>query len=98
MILSVAALSLATAARTAVSATGNGFDSERAFFMARGAAETVLYAMERGGDLFGGSRVRQDGGEFVFELETGEVRVRLETGSGWIDINQGLPQPARFDV
>ena len=91
MILSVAALSLATAARTAVSATGNDFDSERAFFMARGAAETVLYAMERGGDLFGGSRVRQDGGEFVFELETGEVRVRLETGSGWIDINQASP-------
>ena len=88
LILSVTSLLLATAARTQVSATGNDFDSERAFFMARGAAEVMFYRMIEDGNLFNDSRVEQEGGEFIFSLETGEVRVRLETGRGRIDINR----------
>ena len=36
MILSVTSLSLATAVRTQLSATGNTFDAQRAFFMGSG--------------------------------------------------------------
>ena len=88
LILSVTSLSLATAARTQVSATGNNFDSERAFFMARGAAEVMFYRITEDLDLFDGSLVEQDGAEFVFPMTTGEVRVRLETGRNRININQ----------
>ncbi len=87
LILSVTSLSLATAARTQMFATGNNFDSERAFFMARGAAETMFYRMEQDGDVLSGSPVERDGNEFVFPLETGEVRVHFETGRSRIDIN-----------
>ena len=88
LILSVTSLSLATAARTQMFATGNDFDSARAFFMARGAAETMFYRMEQDGDVLSGSPVERDGNEWIFPLETGEVRVRLETGRSRIDINR----------
>ena len=88
LILSVTALSLATATRTQMSATGNNFDSERAFFMARGAAEVMFYQMDQDLDLFDGSPVLIDEGEFVFPLESGEVRVSLQTGRDRIDINR----------
>ncbi len=90
LILSVTSLSLATAARTQVSATGSNFDSERAFFMARGVAEVMFYRISQDLDLFDfdGSPVEQDGAEFVFPMATGEVRVRLETGQDRININQ----------
>jgi type II secretory pathway component PulK len=88
LILSVASLSLATATRTQVMATGNSFDSERAYFMARGAAEVMFYEMNQDLDLFDGSPVFVDEGEFVFPLESGEVRVSLQSGRNRIDINR----------
>ncbi len=87
LILSVISLSLAAAVRTEVSGAGDNFDSERAFFMAKGAAEVVFQDLVTDGDLFADSPVEQGDGEFIFPFETGEVRVRLETGQSRIDIN-----------
>ena len=88
LVLSVISLSLAAAVRTEMSSSRGGFDSERAFFMARGAAEVMFQDLMMGGDLFAGSPVELVNGEYVFPFDTGEVRVRLESGRGRIDINQ----------
>ncbi len=88
LILSVISLSLAAAVRTEMSSLRGGFDSERAFFMARGAAEVMFQDLMAGGDLFADSPVELVNGEYVFPFDTGEVRVRLESGRGRIDINQ----------
>lgn len=87
LVLSVISLSLATAVRTEVASSGDGFDSERAFFMAKGAAEVVFQDLVTDGDLLADSPVETREGEFIFPFETGEVRVRLESGLDRIDIN-----------
>ena len=87
MILSVTSLSLATAVRTQLSATGNTFDAQRAFFMAQGAAEVMFHQMVQNQNLFADSRIEQDGAVFVFPMETGEVRAHFETGRSHININ-----------
>ena len=87
MILSVASLSLATAVRTQLSATGNTFDAQRAFFMAQGAAEVMFHQMVQNQNLFADSRIEQEGTVFVFPMETGEVRAHFETGRSHININ-----------
>ena len=87
LILSVISLSLAAAVRTEVSGAGDSFDSERAFFMAKGAAEVVFQDLVTDGDLFADSPVERRDGEFIFPFETGEVRVRMESGRDRIDIN-----------
>ncbi len=87
LILSVISLSLAAAVRTEVSSSGDSFDSERAFFMAKGAAQVVYQDLVTDGDLFGDSPVERRDGEFIFPFETGEVRVKLESGRDQIDIN-----------
>ncbi len=88
LILSVISLSLAAAVRTEMSSSRGGFDSERAFFMARGAAEVMYEDLMTDGDLFAGSPVELVNEEYVFPFDAGEVRVRLESGRGLIDINQ----------
>ena len=88
LILSVISLSLAASVRTEMSSSQGGFDSERAFFMARGAAEVMYEDLMTDEDLFAGSPVELVNGEYVFPFDTGEVRVRLESGRGFIDINQ----------
>ncbi len=88
LILSVISLSLAAAVRTELSSSQDGFDSERAFFMARGAAEVMYQDLTTPGDLFSESPVELVEGEYIFPLESGEVRVRLESGRGRIDVNQ----------
>ena len=88
LILSVISLSLAAAVRTEVSSAQDGFDSERAFLMARGAAEVMFRDLTTFGDLFDGSLVEEVGGVFVFPFDTGEVRVHLETGRARIDVNR----------
>ena len=88
LILSVISMSLAASVRTVMSGSRDGFDSERAFFMARGAAEVMYEDLMTDEDLFAGSRVQLVNQEYVFPFDTGEVRVRLEAGRGLIDINQ----------
>ena len=88
LILSVISLSLAAAVRTEMSLSRDGFDAERAFFMARGAAEVMYEDLMTDQDLLAGSPVELVNGEYVFPFDTGEVRVRLESGRGRIDINQ----------
>ena len=88
LILSVISLSLAAAVRTEMSSSRSGFDSERAFFMARGAAEVMYEDLMTDEDLLAGSPVELVNGEYVFPFDTGEVRIRIESGRGRIDINQ----------
>ena len=98
LILSVISLSLAAAVRTELSSSQDGFDSERAFFMARGAAEVMYQDLTTPGDLFSESPVELVEGEYIFPLESGEVRVRLESGRGRIDVNQGFGRAAGLHV
>ena len=88
LILSVISLSLAAAVRTEANSSQDSFDSERAFFMARGAAEVMFQNLLTANDLFDDSPVEVSDGEYRFPFETGEVRVRLESGRGRIDLNE----------
>lgn len=87
MILSIISLSLAAAVRTEVASSQDSFDLERAFFMARGAAEIMYQDLTSDRDVFAGAPVERFNDEYLWSVETGEVRVRLESGRGLIDIN-----------
>ncbi len=86
LVLSVLSFSLAAAVRLESVSVQQSFDSERAFFMAKGAAE-VVYASLAKNEEIPGSPIRRENGQFVFPFDSGEARVSLETGSGFIDLN-----------
>ncbi len=87
LIVSLLAFSLASSVRAELATTQGSFDSERAFFMAKGAAETVFYGIVKNQDITQSSSVREEKGTFIFPFETGEVRVRLESDAGKINLN-----------
>ena len=86
LVISFISFALAAAVRTELNAAGNSFDSERALFMAKGAAEAVLYKIQNP-DTFPQSAMREERGEYVFALDSGEVRVKAETDASRIDLN-----------
>src|SRR5262249_38112872 len=66
----------------------DSFDSERAFYMAKGAVQTVMYAQSKKLDLSGEhSPVHIEDGVYRFPFEGGEAPVRFEGGASRIDIN-----------
>jgi len=88
MILSLVSFTLASAVRGEMVSANDSFDSERAFFMAKGSAETVYYGMVHKTDIAGeDSPISMANGEYLFPFDSGDVRVRLETGAGRIDLN-----------
>jgi len=88
MILSLVSFTLASAVRGEMVSANDSFDSERAFFMAKGAAETVYYGMVHKTEIAGDdSPIVKENGEYLFPFEYGDVRVRLDTGAGRIDLN-----------
>ncbi len=91
-VLTLISFTLASAARVEVEATQQSFDSERAFFMAKGAAEVFfgLYSAKK--DLPEDSPVRIENGEYIFPFDSGEARVKLESNAGKIDINAASDQ------
>ncbi len=87
LIVSLLSFSLASSVRAELATTQGSFDSERAFFMAKGAAETVFYGIVKNQDITVNSSVREEKGQFIFPFEAGEVRVRLESDAGRINLN-----------
>jgi general secretion pathway protein K len=86
-VVSLISFTLAVAVRAEMSTATNTFDSERAVFMAKGAAESVYYSMSKGRDITLKSDIKSEDGKYFFPFETGEARVRLESTGGKIDIN-----------
>src|SRR5215831_16510520 len=86
LVISFISFALAAAVRVEVNAAGNSFDSERASYLAKSAAETVLQKLSDP-KKFPESPMREEGGSYIFQFGSGEVRVRPEMDGGRIDLN-----------
>src|SRR5207245_4862472 len=81
-VISIISWTLAASVRTEVATEMDAFDSERAFYMAKGTAETVFYAQSKKQDIATEhSPVRHEKDEYVFPFEDGEARVRFESST-----------------
>ena len=87
LILSVLALSLAASVRVEAAASQQSFDSEKAFFMAKGAAEIAYNSFAKQLPIPDDSPIKEIDGYYVFPFESGEARVRMDSEDGLIDIN-----------
>ena len=87
-VIAFISLSLAAAVRVEMRATQDSFDSERAFFMAKGAAEIVFHELQTP-DVLKGSPVRRlENNVYVVPFNSGEARVHFESNGALIDINE----------
>src|SRR5690348_11399138 len=86
LVISFISFALAAAVRVELNSTGNSFDSERAVFMAKGAAEAVLQKL-KDPKVFPESPMREERGLYIVKFDSGEVRVKVETDSSRIDLN-----------
>src|SRR6476646_9888605 len=87
LVLSMVSFALASSVRLEVASIDQSFDSERAFFMAKGAAEIVYNSIAKNLPIPDDTPIRRERGEYIFPFESGEARVRLEPSGGWIDLN-----------
>src|SRR5262245_34518660 len=87
MVLSLISFSLAASVRLEVNSVQQAFDSERAFFMAKSAAEIVFNAYSKGQPIPEDSPIRQEKGEYIIPFDSGEARVRLDSKTGLISIS-----------
>lgn len=88
MVLSLISFSLASAVRIESAASQHAFDSERAFFMAKGAAEVVFNSLAKDQPIPTSSPIRLEKGEYIVPFESGEARVQFESKGGLIDLNE----------
>jgi general secretion pathway protein K len=86
LVISFISFALAAAVRSELNAAGNSFDSERASYLAKGAAEAVLQKLQNPKD-FPESPMQEVSGSYVFHFESGDVRVRPEMDGARIDLN-----------
>src|SRR5439155_2901232 len=86
-VIAFISFALAAAVRTELNAAANSFDSERALFMAKSAAEVVFKKLQNP-DTFPDLPVPERLGSYTFEFGSGEVRVRPESDRGRIDLNE----------
>ena len=85
LILSLVSFSLASAVRVEMTAAQADFDSERAFYMARGAVETVYNnVVVKHQNFSKDSPVQTENGEYIFPFDSGEARVRFQSGGAEI--------------
>src|SRR3954469_3453287 len=87
LVIAFISFSLAAAARVELTASGNSFDSDRAFFMAKSAAEAMFRDLQKPGSLSGAPVKQEEDGAWVFPFQSGEARVRYESSTNLIDIN-----------
>src|SRR5687768_14951481 len=87
VVISFISFSLAAAVRVEVTAAQGSFDSDRAFFMAKSAAEVMFRNLQQPNTL-NESPVRVEEGVYIFPFASGEARVQLESNSNLIDINE----------
>ncbi len=86
LVVSFISFALAASVRTELAAAGNSFDSERALFMAKGAAEAVFLELQKP-DTLRSAPVRHEGGTYTFPFDSGEARVQFASDSDRIDLN-----------
>jgi general secretion pathway protein K len=86
LVISFISFALAAAVRVELASAGSSFDSERALFMARGAAEAVFYRIQNP-ETFPASPMRIDRNAYIFHFDSGEVRVNAESDGTRIDLN-----------
>jgi general secretion pathway protein K len=86
LIISFISFALAAAVRVELNAAANSFDSERAAYLAKSAAETVLQKLSDP-KKFPESPMREESGSYVFQFASGEVRVKPEMNGARIDLN-----------
>jgi len=86
-VIAFISFALAAAVRTELNASANSFDSERALFMAKGAAEVVFKKLQNP-DTFPDLPVGEQAGAYIFEFGSGEVRIQPESDRGRIDLNE----------
>jgi general secretion pathway protein K len=86
LVIAFISFSLAAATRIEFNAAGDSFDSDRAFFMAKTAAEAMFREVQTPGSL-SSSPVTREEDAWVFPFESGEARVRYESNANLIDIN-----------
>jgi general secretion pathway protein K len=87
-IISIISLTLASTVRAEVASQMDAFDSERAFFIAKGAGEAMFSIFVQSQNVPENGPILKDAnGDYVFSLETGEARVRFESEAGRIDLN-----------
>jgi len=87
LVVSILAFSLATSVRIEAASSQQAFDSEKAFFMAKGAAEIVYNSFAKQIPIPDDSPVKEVKGEYVFPFESGEAHVRFDSDAGRIDVN-----------
>ena len=86
LVISFISFALAAAVRVEIASAASSFDSERAMFMAKGAAETVLQKLTNP-TKFPESPMREQSGVYIFDFDSGQVRVKSESDSARIDLN-----------
>jgi general secretion pathway protein K len=87
LVLSLISFSLASTVRVEMDSSLQAFDSERAFFMAKSAAELVLDSEKKQQPLPLDGPVKQENGEYIFQFDAGEAHVRYASDAGLIDVN-----------
>jgi type II secretory pathway component PulK len=87
LILAIVSFSLAASVRVEVAAAATTFELERAELLAKAGAELVYYSLLKRQDFPKDSPVHQENGQYTFRLNSGEVRVRLDSPAALININ-----------
>src|SRR2546427_12507979 len=85
LILSIISFSLAASVRVEMASSQQSFDSEKAFYMAKGAAEVVYNAYSKKQDIPEGTPIRRENGFYIFPFDSGEARVHFESNASLID-------------
>jgi general secretion pathway protein K len=86
LVVAFVAFALAAAVRAEVASAGNSFDSERAYFMAKSAAEVVFLNLQKP-DTLRNSPVREAKGTYTVPFDSGQAVVQLVSESDRIDLN-----------
>jgi general secretion pathway protein K len=88
LVLSLISFSLASAVRVEMNTSQNAFDSDRAFFMAKGSADVLYRSFINKQELPESTRVQRNNDEYLFAFNSGQARVRFEFPGRRIDVNR----------
>jgi general secretion pathway protein K len=86
LVVSFVSFALAAAVRAEVASASNSFDSERALFMARSAAEVMFLNLQKP-DTLRGSPIQKEGDSYVVPFDSGQARVQFASEGDRIDLN-----------
>ena len=88
LVLSLVSFSLAATVRVEVESVNHAFESEKAFLMAKGAAEIVFNSYSKRQPIPDDTPIREVDGEYIFPFEAGEARVQFSSDAGLVDVNE----------